>query len=140
MQSAAVVLEAKMRAMVRMATAAAMMLGLVAPAVASPAGVWEFETRDTRVKVEMCGDGTALCGTLVWLKDTSYNEKYERYLNTVMVDTAEPSGRNRWRGDMNFFGQKAAGTITQVGEDQISIQGCVMLVLCKTYQLYRYED
>jgi len=129
-----------MRSVATIALSVAMMAGIVVPALGSPEGVWEFKTKDTRVAVEMCGDGRALCGTLVWLKDTTYNEKYEPFLGTLMVDKAEPSGPGRWQGEMNFFGQKASGTITQSGEDQISIRGCVMLVLCKTYQLYRYKD
>ena len=118
----------------------AMLAGFAAPASASPAGVWEFETKDTRVEVEMCGDGQDLCGTLVWLKDTRYNKQYERYLDTVMVGPAKPKGEGRWGGKMNMFGYNASGTIKQRSEDHLTLEGCVALVVCKTYELYRYEE
>ena len=107
---------------------------------ASPVGLWDFETGDTRVKVEMCGDGNALCGTLVWLKDTSYNVQYQKYLNTIMVKEARATGPNRWRGDMNLMGQSATGTIKQISEDHLTITGCAYLVVCKTYELYRHAE
>ena len=46
----------------------------VGVAQASPNGVWELDSRDTRIALELCGDGTQLCGTLVWLSDVDYNE------------------------------------------------------------------
>jgi uncharacterized protein (DUF2147 family) len=45
-----------------------------------------------------------------------------------------------WKGDLHIYGQKASGTITQVNDDQITLQGCVMFVLCKSYQMYRYAE
>ena len=129
-----------MRRITRVLMGMAVAASAAVPALASPEGVWEFDTRDTRVEVSLCGDGTALCGRLVWLKDTSYNEQYEPYLDTLMVDRATQRGPNRWEGEMTFFGQKAGGTITQTGADRMTIKGCIMLVLCKTYKLRRYED
>ncbi len=43
--------------------------GLVAalPVMASPVGVWEIESRDSRYDVTFCGDGTQLCAELIWL-------------------------------------------------------------------------
>src|SRR5690606_24335174 len=49
----------------RLFAAFALVAGTAAPALASPAGVWELETKDTRFQLEMCGDGTKLCGQLV---------------------------------------------------------------------------
>lgn len=106
---------------------------------ASPTGIWEIEMRDSRYSVEMCGaDGTQLCGTLIWLGRGADNAENLPYLNTMMIDHARPVGPNQWKGDLHIYGQKASGTITQVSDDQISLQGCVMFVLCKSYQLYRY--
>ena len=113
---------------------------LAQPAMASPIGTWEIEMRDSRYSVEMCGDGTQLCGTLIWLGNGADNAENLPYLNTLMIDHASPVGPNQWKGDLHIYGQTAGGTITQVSEDQITLQGCVLGIICKTYQMYRYVE
>lgn len=127
--------------------ARAAMVGLVGllsvPAVlaASPAGIWEIEMKDSRYRVELCGDsGQALCGTLIWLGNGADSPENLPYLNTLMIDHAQPSGPGTWKGDLHLYGQSAAGTITQVSDDQISLQGCVLGIICKTYQMFRYAE
>jgi uncharacterized protein (DUF2147 family) len=124
----------------RLFTALALVAGTAAPALASPVGVWELETRDTRFKLELCGDGTKLCGQLVWLSDADYNEQYKPYLNAPMANHMRPSGPNRWKGSMRLFGYNMSGTITQHSEDHMTLQGCAVLVVCKSYEMYRHAD
>lgn len=118
----------------------AALLGAPAALAASPEGIWEIEMRDSRYRVEMCGDGSQLCGTLIWLGNGADNAQNLPYLNTLLIDHAVQVKPNQWTGDLHLFGQSAAGTITQVSADQISLRGCFMVVICKTYQLYRYGD
>jgi uncharacterized protein (DUF2147 family) len=111
------------------------------PALASPEGIWEIEMGDSRYRVELCGeDGTALCGTLIWLGNGADNAENLPYLDTLMIDHARQVRPNRWKGDLHLYGQSAAGTITQVSADQITLTGCVAIILCKSYQMYRYGD
>lgn len=110
---------------------------MVVPALASPNGVWELDSKDTRFKVELCGDGTQLCGMLVWLSDVDYNEQYKPYLNRSMADRMTPSGPNRWKGTIQLLGHRLNGTITQRSEDHMTLSGCALLVVCKTYEMYR---
>ena len=58
----------------------------------------------------------------------------------MLIDHAEQSRPGEWQGELHIYGQNAAGTITQVSADQITLQGCVMLVVCKSYQMYRYTE
>lgn len=116
-----------------------LLAGSAGAAVASPAGLWELETRDTRFQLELCGDGTQLCGMLAWLSDADYNEQYRPYLNTPMADRIAPAGPNRWKGAMRLFGQSITGTITQQSEDVMTLQGCAFLVVCKSYQMFRVK-
>lgn len=109
------------------------------PATASPAGVWEIEMRDSRYNVTMCGDGTQLCAELIWLGNGADNAENLPYLNTLLIDHATPSRANQWKGELNIYGQKAAGTITQVSADHITLKGCVAFVICRSYQMYRYD-
>jgi uncharacterized protein (DUF2147 family) len=120
--------------------AVALLIADMAQAVASPVGIWEIEMRDSRYRVEMCGDGTQLCGTLIWLGNGADSPENLPYLNTLLIDHARPAGPNRWRGDLHIYGQSAAGTITQVGENEIVLKGCVALVICRTYRLHRMAE
>ena len=113
---------------------------LALPAIASPEGIWEIEMRDSRYSVALCGDGTQLCGTLIWLGNGADNAENLPYLNTMMIDHARQVKPNQWKGDLSIYGQRAGGTITQVSADQITLKGCVAFVICKTYQMYRYAD
>lgn len=108
--------------------------------VASPHGVWELETRDTRFSVELCGDGSQLCGMLVWLSDDDYNDQYQPYLHRAMAERMEADGPNRWKGRMQLMGHRLNGTITQHSENHMTLSGCAFLVVCKTYQMYRYSQ
>ena len=117
---------------------------LAAPAMAqglaSPVGTWEIEMRDSRYRVELCGDGTQLCATLIWLGNGADSPDNLPYLNTLMIDHAPQIGPNQWKGDLHIYGQTAAGTITQISDGQITLEGCAFLVVCKTYQMYRYAE
>lgn len=130
------------RTIARAGLVALLLLSAGLPAVAaSPEGVWEIEMRDSRYRVELCGaQGTALCGTLIWLGNGADSPENLPYLNTLMIDHAQPTGPGQWRGDLHIYGQSAAGTITQVSDDQITLQGCVLGIICKSYQLFRYAE
>ena len=127
--------------LLRSVLAALSLAALVMPAsAASPDGVWELETRDTRIQLNICGDGQQLCGALVWLSDDDYNERYKPLLNKPMMERVTQVSPTQWRGRMRLFGHSAQGTITQVSEDQLTLEGCVLLVVCKSYQMYRHGE
>lgn len=116
-------------------------LSLSLPSVAaSPEGTWEIEMRDSRYYVTLCGDGTALCAELIWLGNGADNAENLPYLNTMLIDKAVQTKPGEWKGQLNIYGQSAAGTITQVNDNQISLTGCVAWVICKSYQMYRYTQ
>ena len=130
-----------MRKWLQVALGLAMSAAAVAPAAAAdPVGVWEIEMRDSRYNVTLCGDGTQLCGELIWLGNGADNAENLPYLNTMIIDHAVPTGPNQWQGSLNLYGSRASGTITQVSDNQIILQGCVLMVICKTYQMYRYTE
>lgn len=119
---------------------ALMLAGMAGPALASPEGTWEIEMRDSRYEVSLCGDGTELCAKLIWLGNGADSPENLPYLNTFLIEEARPTGPGEWKGDLHLYGQSAAGTITQVGPDQITLTGCVALILCKSYQMHRYAE
>lgn len=129
-----------MAKLARFAIAGVMSIAAMAPALASPAGIWELETRDTRFALEMCGDGSQVCGKLVWLSEADYNEQYKRYLDAPMANELRPVGNGRWSGDMLLFGYRMSGTLTQTSADEMTLQGCAFLVVCKSYQMFRMSE
>lgn len=113
----------------------------LAQTLASPEGVWEIESEDSRYQVEFCGDdGQSLCGTLVWLADSAQSDDNLQYMNSTIIDHAEPTGDNSWNGELHLWGQTADGTITQVSDDTIELEGCAFFVVCRTYTLNRYSN
>ncbi|MHA6297446.1 DUF2147 domain-containing protein [Devosia sp. CAU 1758] len=129
-----------MTRLARMALGLALCLVAVVPASASPVGMWEIEMRDSRYDVRLCGDGSQLCAELVWLGNGADNAENLPYFNTLLIDHARQTRANQWKGELHIYGQRAAGTITQVSADQITLKGCVAFIVCKTYQMYRYDD
>jgi uncharacterized protein (DUF2147 family) len=123
-----------------LAVAAGACLATTAPALASPEGRWELETKDTQFELVLCGDGTELCGKLAWLSDAEYNDQYLPYLDKPMATKLQPDGPRRWKGRMQLFGHSFQGTISQDTEDQMTLSGCAFLVVCKTYEMYRVTE
>jgi len=57
-----------------------------------------------------------------------------------MADHMRQSGPNRWKGDIKLFGYNLSGTLTQRSENHMTLHGCAVLVICKTYEMYRYTE
>jgi hypothetical protein len=104
---------------------------------ASPEGVWELEFRDSHFRVVYCGDGTALCGTLIWLSKNSSQPEKVKYLNKMVVKYVKPIAPNKWKGEMDLLGEHVTGTVEQLSDDQLALTGCKYLFFCKTYMMYR---
>jgi len=109
------------------------------PAAASPAGQWEIETGSQRYDVTLCGDGTELCATLIWLGKGDDTAKNRPYLNTMVIDHAPLIRPNQWRGELHLYGRTATGTITQVSDDVVQLKGCYFFVICRTYMMHRLK-
>jgi uncharacterized protein (DUF2147 family) len=119
--------------------AGAMAMPAVA-AGASPEGVWQSSTGESRYRVEMCGDGTQLCAKLVWLSDDPVNYGSEKYLNTYLIEKANKVADNKWAGEVHAKGQTLSGTVTLRNADTIDLQGCLLVVFCKSFVLNRYGE
>ena len=110
-----------------------------AAGAASPEGIWELEFRDSLFRVEYC-DGDKLCGTLIWLSESSSTPEKVKYLDQMVVKYVRPTGAHSWKGDMDLLGEQVTGTVKQVSDDELALTGCKFLVLCKTYMMYRMPD
>jgi len=102
----------------------------------SPEGVWELEFRDSHFRVNYC-DGDRLCGTLIWLSESSSTPEKVKYLNQMVVKYVRPIAPNKWKGEMDLLGEHVNGTVEQMSDDVLKLTGCKFVVLCKSYMMYR---
>lgn len=85
----------------------------------------------TAFTFSLCGDGTALCGTLDVLKGESATEENLAFVGKQVMQ-AQASGPNEWKGALEAGGISAQATVTQTSPDTIDIQGCRAAILCQT--------
>jgi uncharacterized protein (DUF2147 family) len=92
------------------------------------AGVWLHEDGGSKVRFAPCG--AAICGTIVWLKDTKGPAKLGQRVFYEMV----PSGDNAWSGKAfePSSGREYSGKMSLAG-DSLTTAGCVFGgLICKS--------
>ena len=113
---------------------------------ADPLGTWYTEGRDSQVRIGKCG--SALCGTLVWLKEPNAEDGQPK----TDKENADPSKRSRpllgvqivlglrpssapdeWDGKVYNAkdGKTYTGSFTMMGPNTAELKGCIM-VFCKS--------
>jgi uncharacterized protein (DUF2147 family) len=112
----------------KIAAAAVALVLTVVPAVAgtfaSPEGTWQVTSGESRYEVAMCGDGTALCATLVWLRDDVKTPENLAYLNKMVVVEAEQARPMKWQGQVTYEGKTYDGNITMIDANTLRMAGC----------------
>jgi uncharacterized protein (DUF2147 family) len=109
--------------------AALVMLGATVDAAAASeaTGVWLRDSGASRVRVAPCGG--ALCGTVVWLRDTSGPAKVGQ---RVFFDM-KPDGEGRWSGKaFNPEDGKTYSGSLSVSGNTLTTSGCVLGVICRS--------
>jgi uncharacterized protein (DUF2147 family) len=109
--------------------AALVLLGATAGAAAASdaTGVWLRDSGASRVRVAPCGG--ALCGTVVWLRDTSGPAKVGQ---RVFFDM-KPAGEGRWSGKaFNPEDGKTYSGSLSVSGNTLTTSGCVLGVICRS--------
>lgn len=115
----------------RTGAALAFLLAL-APADAAlagdPTGVWLRDNGNSKVRITPCGD--ALCGSIVWLRDSGG----PAHLGQRVFYGMKPSGENSWRGNAHNpeDGKTYSGSMTLSG-NSLTTSGCVLGgLICKS--------
>lgn len=111
---------------------------LVSPAgtLLSPAGTWQTASGESRFEVSLCGDGTQVCAKLVWLRSDARTSDTVPYLNTYVLRGATQAVANKWRGDAEYMGENVKGTLTLLGADTMTLNGCKGM-FCQKVELHR---
>ena len=100
------------------------------------AGNWETGPRDYRYQLELCGpSGQDLCGIMTYGLDQS--PRVQRYVGKRTFDAARRIGPASWKGDIVFAGYSMNGKITLAEPDRLEIDGCVLLLICGKFNMYR---
>lgn len=115
----------------------------VAPALAEPfdpTGIWEASDGESRYDVSLCGDGTQLCGKLIWIRPDVINERNKSYIDTYIVNGARRVSDREWRGTISLYGVNVAGSVTRLGADLMQVRGCALVIICERQIVSRIAD
>jgi uncharacterized protein (DUF2147 family) len=123
------------------ATAAVFVLSVLAPIPAHAAeliGTWLTQQADAQIRVAKCGK--ALCGTVVWLKDTVDAKtgqppvddknpdpgKRSRKILGIQIFAMEQNATGSWTGGIynSDDGKTYDGRLSPQGENGLEVQGC----------------
>ena len=102
----------------------------------TPVGTWQTTTGESRYSVSYCGDGTALCAKLIWLRKDAQTPENLALLNKHVVQGARATAANKWRGTVKYAGQTVSGSVTLVSPDKMSLRGC-QLIACQKVDFVR---
>jgi uncharacterized protein (DUF2147 family) len=112
----------------------------MAQAAADPTGTWLTQAGDARVRVSKCG--SALCGTIVGLRDKIDPATGKPPVDDKNPDPAlakrpmiglhlfidmKPAGPNKWSGQIYNAddGKTYASNVSVAGPDSLKVEGCV---------------
>lgn len=117
----------------------AVMLLLAMPAAAqeaSPAGLWQTGPGDVKIEFQYCGENNEeLCGWLRYARDNS--QRVQRYVDKMVMERAKRVGTRQWKGDLVLSGHRMYGTMRLAKRDRLEFDGCVALIICGEFNLYR---
>lgn len=113
-------------------------------AAAEITGLWQTPSRGGEVEISRCG--ASLCGRLVSsdglkddpdLKDVRNRDAAlrERRLKGLTILTGFSGGPREWTGGSIYNaedGKTYSGSITLMGDNSLSLRGCVVAPLCKS--------
>lgn len=122
-----------------LAGAVVALLALAMPAAAqegSPVGVWQTGPGDVKIEFQYCGkNNEELCGWLRYARDDS--QRVQQYMNKMVMERAERVGSREWKGDLVLSGHRMYGTMRLAKRDRLEFDGCVALIICGEFNLYR---
>jgi uncharacterized protein (DUF2147 family) len=117
-------------------------IGLLAmfgtPAAATAGSPLEGRWRNGKMEIEIDRCGQSLCGTITKASPKA-QAKAKRGTGTDLIgarliDNIRPAGEGRYKARV-FLADRdmhATGTIRQLGDNQLAVKGCALLVICKS--------
>ena len=90
------------------------------------------------MQVQIAPCGSLLCGTVIKAsaakQDDARRGSGRELVGSRLLSDIEPTGANSYRGRLWVFDRDTYtdGTIRQVDHDRVVVEGCLLLVICKT--------
>jgi uncharacterized protein (DUF2147 family) len=119
-------------------TALAVVALAASPALASAKSPLEGHWKSGPMVIEIAPCGSRLCGTVVKASPTQQKKAKSgsgtELIGARVITDIEQTGPTTYKGhvfaaDRNI---SANGTVRQVSHDRLEVQGCLLLVICKT--------
>lgn len=115
-------------------------LSMVGPAVAQDnpvVGVWQPD-KDSDYTASMCGPNSdRFCLTVTELRGGMRKPENLKYLGKDLIRQAKKSGKNSWKGKIDFFGVNGDATVTLKNANTLHLKACAFVVVCKEITLKR---
>lgn len=110
----------------------------IAPASALARSGLEGRWKNGAMEIVIGPCGVSLCGRVVKAsakqQTKSQSGSGTRLIGARVIDNIEPSGPRTWRADIFVASRNmnTRGTIEQVGENRLTVHGCLFGILCRT--------
>lgn len=115
-------------------------------------GTWWTADKDSQVRITDCG--SALCGSIVWLKEpndpatgkpktdknnTEEAKKGRPLMGVQIVLGMKPAGSDKWQGDVYNAadGKTYSGSVTMMSPAKLKLEGCFAKIFCKSQEWSR---
>jgi len=129
-----------MNRLVKFSAAALCALSMVAPATAQDntfQGVWQPD-KDSDYTASLCGaNNDRFCLTVTELRGGMRKPENLKYLGKNLINQAKASGKNTWKGKIDFFGISGDATATLKDANTLHLKACAYIVVCKEITLKR---
>jgi uncharacterized protein (DUF2147 family) len=124
--------------MKRILLAFPLLAAIAIPAAATAGSPLEGRWRNGKMEIEIDRCGQSLCGTVTRASPKA-QAKAKRGTGTELIgarliDNIRPAGEGRYKARV-FLADRdmhATGTIRQIGDNQLAVRGCALLVICKS--------
>jgi len=129
-----------MNRLAKFSSVALVAISMIAPAVAQDnavVGVWQPD-KDSDYTASMCGSkNDRFCLTVTELRGGMRKPENLKYLGKDLINQAKQSGKNRWKGTIDFFGISGDTTVTLQNANTLHLKACAYIVVCKEITLKR---
>lgn len=112
------------------ALGAAVMMSMTPVVAAESLGVYQTTDRKMDWKLDLCGDGTQLCITLLDARDGSDTPAIKPWIGKLIVNGAKAAGKNKWKGKIRIGDYTLNGSLTLWPGEKLTMSGCAYIVIC----------
>lgn len=114
-----------------LALAAALMMSM-SPVLAAGTSLGVYQTEDRKMDwgLDLCGDGTQLCITLLEARGTSATPAIKPWIGKLIVSGAKAAGKNKWKGKIRLGEHTLNGSLTLWPGEKLVMAGCAYVIIC----------